>query len=643
MYLGFKICLSFVKVSTQDLNFSKVSEVSAIELSLDRLRHVGAFIESNLDVTATQSAEHVPLQSAVSRFDPQDLVGCCLIILSMALVGYICQQRASRSAQKLREQVNNQIQEIAVQKEQIQSVTKELDDLLAEKNDMLLYLSHEMKTPISIIKGALDEVGRENLAPNQKKAVDLVYKNSDRLLVFVNKILFNYKSTKIKKPRAISVPFSTLVRATLDSFKPLLSQKKQVLRTYIEAEISIIGFVDRLEIMLSNILTNAIKHNPEHTVINIHLKLIENQLVLIAEDNGNGMPITDKEYLPSLNSVEAAPQTKMDTGFGLHIINEIAAEHQGYVEFRSIPEEGTTMCVFLPNAIAETPASAQCLNYVSNGFADNLTSSINGGELLNFNLDSDQQNSNISMNQRPTLLLVDDEEDVLILLKIQLEESFNLLFASDISEALVITEKARPDLVIIDLVMQGAGGIDFVREMRSTPNHELLPIIILSASSNEQSHSRAIEQGADCFMEKPVDRKLLLANIKRLLEKDLYLRSIQKEPEGISCEVTNELEEKLTDVVARQFRNPAFDVQGFSRHFAMSERVFQRKVKDLTGLTPQQFLFYYRTQEADKLLSSDHSIEKVVVECGFKNPSQMRNWFQKVFGESPTVRRNSHV
>lgn len=550
--------------------------------------------------------------------------------------------------QKLQQLVSEKTSELIRQNTQIQRIAQDNKNLLQQKDQLLSMISHEMKTPLTVMQGVTEGLLSPSLAePQRQEIYQLLSSNIERLKQFVKHILMLAKIRQNKQVSFKTVPFSAMVRAMLQSVERLASERKQELRCYIPYEISLKGSCFELEIMVLNLVKNAIVHSGEHTVIAVSLNVIEENLLLEINDNGKGM---DAERLNKLFQHFAASDNDMDisTGLGLALVKEIVTVHQGEIKVESSPGKGTSVRVTLPKA----SISEQVLHYESS--ADTESHNVTFQELANEETSQEQ-------TARPVLLIADDEPDILRVLNMQLSDEYTLNFAADGDALLQFIEQSLPDVILLDYSMPGKNGLEVTALLRAKKETRLIPIVLFSASNDAELKREAMHKGVDIFVEKPFDYLWLKSVIdnawyRRMQILNALMQSEHESSDTASphnrtqpmtaqrdagagttmAESENAFTKRLELVLKQHLRDPGFGSTELSEAMFMTQRTLQRKIKLLADTSPQIYLFRQRCELAKNLINKGDSVEMAADKAGFSGAPQMRRWFKKLYGETPS-------
>ncbi|TXG38643.1 hybrid sensor histidine kinase/response regulator transcription factor [Seonamhaeicola maritimus] len=535
-------------------------------------------------------------------------------------------------------------------------VQKEIEQVNRLKLQFFTNISHEFKTPITLILNPIEEL-LESIGSNvsMKPKLQIIQRNANSLLRLVHQLMEFRKievgETKLGATKSNIVNF---VREMTYSFKS--SAKKNELDISFESDLktSEIWFDwDKLEKILNNLIFNAIKFtNPGGQIKVIVSKDIGtneikindkdfsvNYLKIEVEDDGVGI---SKEELPFVfhrfyQVNQTRKRTRKGSGIGLAITKDLVELHHGIIEVDSIQGKGTTFTIKLPmgseHLLPEEMIETAVSDVVTN-FDVELEESM---EELEFDQDSAEA------KLENTVLVVDDNLDIRLLIKEGFLGSYNVLVAENGKEGLNIALKEMPDLIISDILMPEMDGIELCGALKTNIRTSHIPIILLTALNSVEHRIEGLESGADAYIPKPFKMKLLSVRAEKLIEtRDLMRKRFQTEKELTPEKVTlNSLDEeflkKIMDLMEENMSNDSYWVDDLVSDMNTSRSTFFRKLKKLTGQSPNDFIRMVRLKRAAQLLEQNElTIAQVSYRVGFADPGYFGKCFRKFFGDSPS-------
>ncbi|WP_369411807.1 hybrid sensor histidine kinase/response regulator transcription factor [Chryseolinea lacunae] len=521
---------------------------------------------------------------------------------------------------------------------------QQLHELDMMKIKFFTNVSHEFRTPLTLILTPLERLLKNTNDNDQRGQFQMIHRNARRLLNLVNQLLdfrrMEVQETKLNASEGDLVAF--VKEATL-SFSDL-SEKKNIELTFQTAVPSLetIFDKDKLEKILFNLLSNAFKFTPEGGKVDVAMALRvkdEDQskwMEINVKDTGIGVPADMHEKIFERFFQNDLPHTMVNqgSGIGLSITKEFVKAHNGTITVQSEPNEGSCFTVLIPvvelsGATTPTPAPPQ--------WEEIAVASPQPEEAV----PADQQ---ASQTRKPVLLLVEDNEDFRFYLKDNLKGQYTIVEARNGSEGWQKTVQHLPDLIVSDVMMPVMNGIELCKKIKADPAVSHTPIILLTARTNEEQKVEGFEIGADDYVTKPFNFEILQSRIRNLIhQRELFHKEFRKQIEvkATSINITS-LDEKLIQnaikVVEDHISDPDFSVEDLSRELGMSRVHLYKKLLALTGKGPLEFIRTIRLQRAAQLLEkSQLTISEVAYKVGFNSPKYFAKYFRDEFSMLPSA------
>lgn len=515
------------------------------------------------------------------------------------------------------------------QQEQETARMRELDAL---KVRFFTNVSHEFRTPLSLIITPLEKLVGQSAAGNIKGQLELMQRNARRLLNLVNQLL-DFRKMEVQEItlHAGEGDIIAFTRELTTSFSDL-SEKKHIRLTYnsnVQA-LTMLFDSDKIEKILFNLLSNAFKFTPEQGSISVDVTYHENgsQLELAVKDTGIGIPLEKHAHIFERFFQHDIPGSIMNqgSGIGLSITREFVKLHGGSISVDSAPEMGSCFTVLLPVKGGTTPVAGSVEDTVRALPADT-------GTPATVNPD----------NKKPVVLLVEDNEDFRFYLKDNLRQHYQVLDAANGAEAWKILQHTLPQLIVSDIAMPEMDGLALCRKVRSQERTAHLPVILLTARAEEAQQLEALETGASDYITKPFNFEVLLSRIKNNIRQQTSLRKsmqqkITASPSEIAISSADEqFVQQALQIVEKNIANPDFSVEELSRELFMSRVSVYKKILSLTGKSPIEFIRSIRLKRAAQLLEkSQLTVAEVAYEVGFNNPKYFSRYFKMEYGELPS-------
>jgi signal transduction histidine kinase/DNA-binding response OmpR family regulator len=569
------------------------------------------------------------------------------------------------------EEKNRQLEQKTAQLEEQSDKLKELDQV---KSRFFANISHEFRTPLTLIIGPLEQMLSTCDDKEQKKKLKLMLRNSQRLLGLINQLLdlskFESGKVKLQAGWLNIIPFLKGIAA---AFEPLAVQKEVDL-TFCTEEENIMLYFDpeKLEEVLFNLLSNAVKFTPAGGKISIlvrsrsieaenflpdRMSRLTSYVEVSVCDTGPGIPreqldhIFDRFY-QSDNTYE---HHQTGSGIGLALAKEMVELHHGTIEPhpREGENSGTEFIIRLPmgdehlrpDEIIEIPEMPSLRHP--------------HGEILAFNrieekeVDSESESKPGTIDRGYTaldgtkkniILLVEDDGDIQEYMRGALEPLYTVVEAKDGEEGIQKAQEIIPDLIISDIMMPGIDGYELCRVLKNHRNTSHVPIILLTAKAGEADIIEGLETGADDYITKPFSTKILCTRIKNLIDLRRYLqqtidREMTLKPTKMTVQpVEKEFIKELIDVIEKNIRDPDFNVEELCKKLYMSHATLYRKIHALTGESPTEFIRSYRLKRGAELLKKNFgTVLEVALEVGFSSANYFTKCFKKKFLHLPST------
>lgn len=507
---------------------------------------------------------------------------------------------------------------------------KELDEFKSRFYDNI---THEFRTPLTVIQGMAEEIDTQD-NPEEKTKLNLIKKNTQGLLGLINQIL------DISKLKAGKINLTiqqdniiTYVKYLTEAHESLGATKDITLRFHAEYDEILMDF-DPLIIkqILSNLLSNAIKFTPQDGTIDVQTnkKLQDSKfyLQIAVRDNGVGIPAEEIPYVFDRFHRSNLHADQMGTGIGLAFVKELIQCIAGNISVTSKLGRGTEFVVSLP---------------IENSAPISPVLPLDGDEIV---VTEELASSNKVDRGLPTLLVIEDNMDVIYYLKAFLKESYRLLIAENGEQGVKIAFETLPDLIISDVMMPKMSGYEVCDVLKRDVRTSHIPIILLTAKAASEDKIEGLLQGADAYIIKPFDKKELLVRLanlhdirKKLQEKySRQLISVSSHTETMNKE--DDFIIKVQRIVLENLENDQFDIHQLSAELFLSRSQVHRKIKALTGMSTAVYIRHIRLHKGKELLeTTNESIAEIAFLVGFKTSTYFSQSFKSSFGVSPTTYR----
>lgn len=506
-------------------------------------------------------------------------------------------------------------------------------------------ISHELRTPLTLIKGPIQEIKeRENLSPKGLQYIELMEKNTTHMLQLVNQILDFRKIQSGKMRLHVSLIDLNEMVSTFEKEFRVLSEENEVSFSFHLHDESIMVWADKekLSIVLRNIISNAFKFTPSGGSIFVTTGLTEDErrCFVRVEDDGVGIPQNKlTEIFERFSQGENIKKPYYQgTGIGLALSKEIIHLHHGLIQAESTEGQGAVFTVeLLLNK--EHYKLSEVDFYMSDEQTVHDDIGSQSGEAGKRNVEIDAS--------LPTLLLVEDNKDLCDLIKLQLEDKFNIYIANNGVEGLKKIHLYHPDIVVTDQMMPEMDGLEMLQCIRKDFQISHIPVIILTAKNDDGAKTKAITLGANAYITKPFGKEYLLARIEQLLsERKLFRDRIRQQMESQDTETDSyelylvkkdvQLLEKIHQVIEENIDNSDFNIDAIASTIGLSRSAFFKKLKSLTGLAPVDLVKEIRLNKSIELIkNTDLSISEIAFTVGFKDSGYYSKCFRKKYNQTP--------
>lgn len=548
--------------------------------------------------------------------------------------------------------------------------TATIELLMAQKERMFANISHEFKTPLTLILNPMDAILANPSAEDISRKVSMMKRNGHRLLRMIEQLL---ELSKLEAQTAEKQAFYSIKR-TLDtlltSFQPLFDSKNLTLKHPAFEDTVVLLKEDTLEMILINLISNAIKYTPVEGAITVTVTTNDTMVTLSVKDNGIGIS-PDNQKLVFNRFTRANEQHNEQAenipgaGIGLALVLELVESQQGTITLQSEVGKGSNFIVTLPIA-DEQNMVVENLEHISSSSQSEISALSESTPQNQPNADEyTSDGHNEADNKAANLLLIDDNADMLELLDDTLNKKYHCFSAQNGEDGVAMALDKLPDLIISDVMMPGISGYDVVRQLKQAELTSHIPIILLTAKGDIQSRLKGWAENADEYLEKPFNATELMMRIDNLLSIRSLLRqryqrefsqpvtAANKTPESVAVaqhevqatptnedELVNPLNQaffdRLNQILEKYYAEEAFDVAFLVGQMCMSHRQFGRKMKALLDLTPVETIRNFRLKKAAELLEQGTPSGIVADLVGFTSHSYFSKCFKAHFECMPS-------
>lgn len=514
------------------------------------------------------------------------------------------------------------------------SLNAEMKEVTAQKLQFFTNVSHEVRTPLTLILAPLDRLIVSLRESPYASDLGLIQKNANRLLRVINQILdfrkVEGKQEKLAVREIDLVPFVGEIKSYFDS----MGSVRAISYTFTSSMKQCTLWIDPdlLEKVLVNLLSNAFKFTPEGGSVRIELTEEEDRVFIRVIDTGSGI---QPGNLPHLFDRFYTEDRSMGTGIGLQLVKEYIHMHGGEIHVKSEPGQRTTFTVCLRKGKAHFEDS------------DLMETSVSHQAYEASLLDDSETKEILSKTYPYTILITEDDDEVRGFLERELSLHFKIRTAANGKDALRVLEEEEISLVVSDVMMPEMNGFELCRTIKSQLLFSHIPVILLTALTDERQRIFGITGGADDYIQKPFHTDYVKIKIihllqerqklrERLLEKLRDNKLLLSEPEKVES-IDDAFLRKFAEQIEAVYADPEYNVEKLSETLGLSRGHLHRKIKELTGTAPVEFLRTYRLNKATQLLRQNaYTVSEVAYRTGFSSPAYFSKCFKAVYGVTPT-------
>lgn len=608
-------------------------------------RYTFRVIASNND--GVWNEEGASLELSVAPHFQETRGAYVLLVLTLGLLatgGFQWRLRSLRRREReLTRLVGERTAALRQHEHQLEARNTELAALHEARSRLFTNLSHEFRTPLTLILGPLRSLldGRHGrLDPSAREQGELMQRSGQRLLRLINQIL---DLTKLQAGGvALDRRTHDLVgfaRAATLAFAPLAERRGIALRFHSElSELPASFDAEQLEKVLLNLLSNALKFTERGGRVTVSVGA-EEAAEIVVRDTGVGIA---PEELPHVferfyQADASATRRYEGTGIGLALARELVELHGGEIRAESEPGAGSTFILRLPFGIAPDESLPPVSRVAETAPASPETLAT----MLSFTDPDAPAPSEDPAEDRTTALVVDDNADVRAYVRSILDTSYRVLEAGDGRAGLEVARAALPDLIVADVMMPELDGLAMAQALKDDPMTDAIPVVLLTARAAAEDQIAGFETGADAYLVKPFDPGVLEALVANLLAQRRRLRERFRQGEAApppsTASTPSPLEQRLRPLVEAHLHDPDFGPEALAAAASLSYHQLYRALRDELGTTPSRFIRTVRVECAAALLrQGEGNVTEIAYGVGFESLSYFRRAFRERFGTSPS-------
>lgn len=601
--------------------------------SLNKVKNMAQIEEFDAKYRASESEKELAnkeLEIANQKITQNRLLigGFLLLLLASAIYFwyYINQSRKKRAA------------ELALELQQKEATQlRALDQI---KSNFFANISHEFRTPLTLIISPLQEMVSGTFTGNAASYFKMMLRNGKRLLNLVNQLL-DLSRLEAGKMKLEASPFevATFVKPIANAFESLAARKQidyQI--TFEKGKMEAWLDEDKFEKVLTNLLSNAFKFTPEEGSIKLLVEKKGATFNIKIEDSGIGIPESDLPHIfDRFYQVNSASDREFEgSGIGLALTQELVQLHGGSIFVESEEGKGSTFIVQMP--LGKAHLKPEELSAKKEIIQKEISIPDNIGAAA-----TKKSKAKIFDSKKEVLLVVEDNEDVRQYICDKLKDNYELIEATDGEAGLENAKAQIPDLIITDLMMPKMDGMELTKALKTNVQTSHIPVIMLTARADMDDKLEGLEMGADDYLTKPFDNRELEVRVSNLIQQRKVL--IEKFSQGISnlskpvsgSKIDELFLEKLLKIVEANMEDEEFGVEELSKAVHLSRYQLHRKIKALTGKSISVFIRTVRLRHAKTLLENgEGNVSEIAFRLGFNSVAYFSKCFSEEFGVVPS-------
>ena len=510
-------------------------------------------------------------------------------------------------------------------------------------------ISHDIRTPMTLILTPLLSLIKREDDPQRKSVYETIRRNAERILSLINQMMDLRKIDKGQmQMRMCETDLVAFVKDIYSLFEAQ-TKAKRIKLTFDHDAPSLPVWIDRsnFDKVVMNVLSNAFKYTPTGGEIGIRLTHDEQCATIAIRDDGEQIPEgqMEKIFQRFYQTASASNSQQAGTGIGLDLTRSLVELHHGTITAHNL-DKGCEFVITIPlgNAHLKPEEMISEQDSVDTALPEMIEEE---EEVIPAELDEDKDNP----NRRQRLVIAEDDDEIRNYLESELSRDYEVHVCVNGREALAETFRVQPDLIISDVMMPEMDGNTLCSKLKANPNTNFIPVILLTAKSRDEDKLEGLETGADAYIVKPFNMDILRRTIVNLINTHRLLRlkyerndELEEQIDDIRMKTPDEkLLDRIVDCINKNISNSDLSVDMIADQVGVSRVHVHRKMKDLTGQTPHDFIRNIRLKKAAQLLTTQGmNVTEVMYACGFANPASFSTVFKKYYGMSPRDYMKEH-
>lgn len=497
-------------------------------------------------------------------------------------------------------------------------------ELYDAKIQFFTFITHEIRTPLTLIKAPLEKILRSGDGTvSTKENLRTIEKNTQQLLNLSNQLL-DFRKTESRgfKLNYVKTDVTLWLNTLLQPFLPVMENENKSFACDIP-EGPFFAYIDReaFSKIINNLLTNAIKYSDQQIFLQMQIQAEKKEFSITVINDGLLIPESEKENIFNPFYRLKETENQQGSGIGLSLARSLTEFHKGVLSYQQTSDGKNLFRLTLPEE------QEDCYRLISERSTEESCCPNTDGEDA----------------QKPVVLIVEDQTDMRQFIAKELLETYRVLEAANGKEAVSSLKENTVNLIISDVMMPVMDGFELCNVVKNDVDFSHIPFILLTAQHNLQSRLKGLNNGADAYMEKPFSIELLTAQVQNLIKSREMLTKTYREMPSVPAAtlavstVDDIFLQKFNSFLEENMANEALSVEMLASEMGMSTSSLYRKVKGLSGLTPVEFIRVTRLKKAVELMQTGESrINEIAFQTGFSSPAYFSTCFQKQYGKSPT-------
>ena len=608
-----------------------ISNAATIKMQSEQILDYQKRINSQKEALVNMTGSHAALSRSIVV-----LVAICMILLSIAVISFITTRKIAGKNSillKRNKEIEQKTNELLAQNIQIELMAN-------QKLQFFTNISHEIRTPLTLIINPLDKIEKTCKDPSIQNDIRTLRHNARHLLKIVTQIL-DFRKIENKK-KVLQVQETDIVSFTSEiiryfetyaqSEKIVYSLRSDIRQTDLWID------RDKMEQVLINLISNAFKHSKKYGVITVSITETAQSVIIEVHDTGRGMDLNTQQHI--FDRFYSVGNTQNHgAGIGLHLSKEYVELHSGKLSVSSEPGQYTSFFVEIPKGKEHLPEDTVFLQGAE---------TIDSSEYKDDGLVKEM----LSRKYDYTILIAEDDDDIRNYLCGELSENFHVVTAYNGYEAIQIVLENNISLVLSDVLMPHINGYQLCRDIKSNIATSHIPVVLLTALTDDSQMVHGIAEGADEYIRKPFNTDYVKVKIIRILEerrqlKEAFARELNADKildvsiKELPC-ADDIFRDNLTDYMETNYENSELNVENMSMSLGLSRVQLYRKTKAIFGLSPTDLLRKFRLRKASLLLKDGNiSVSEAAYMCGFSSPAYFTRCFKDLFGVPPTTYKSN--